>query len=202
MSTATTYPDSPYGFTPVTHQGPYRAADYWQLPEGERLELLRGELVMSPSPHTLHQIVVILLAELFVGISRRSGGFALCSPADVVLSDDTVLQPDILSIAAARRNIVGDRIQGPPDLVIEVISPGAERRDRVEKLDLYAKYGVAEYWIVDPRPRTFDFLLLEGSRYSVVTGVDNRYRSPRAPEVEIDLAGFWAEVAERWPQRW
>jgi Uma2 family endonuclease len=200
MSTATPYFDSFSGFTPVTRQGPHRAADYWRLPEGERVELIRGELITSPAPRTPHQVVVVLLTELFSGISRKSGGFALCSPADVVLSDDTILQPDVLYVAAARRRIVGDRIQGPPDLVIEVISDGAERRDRVEKLDLYAKYDVAEYWIVDPRPRTFDFFLLEAGRYVVTTGVDNRYQSPRLPEVQIDLAAFWAEVAERWPQ--
>lgn len=200
MSTTTPYFDSFSGFTPVTRLGPYRAADYWQLPEGERVELIRGQFVMSPAPRTLHQVVVLLLAELFSGISRKSGGFALCSPADVVLSDDTILQPDVLYVAAARRRIVGDRIQGPPDVVIEVTSDGAERRDRVEKLDLYAKYGVAEYWIVDPRPRTFSFFLLEERRYVVATGVDNRYQSPRLPEVEIDLATFWAEVAQRWPQ--
>jgi Uma2 family endonuclease len=188
------------GFSPVSMIGPYRAADYWKLPEGEPVELIRGELVMSPAPKSSHQIVVVLLTELFSGISRKSGGFALCAPSDVILSDDTILQPDVLYVAKERRGIVGDRINGAPDLVIEVLSAGAERRDRVAKLDAYARYEVPEFWIVDYRARIIDFLLLEGGRYSMMKAADNRYESPRLPEVQIDLATFWKEVAERLPQ--
>mgnify|MGYP003547998936 CR=1 FL=1 len=188
------------GFSPVSTLGPYRAADYWKLPEGEPVELIRGELVMSPAPRSSHQIVVVLLTELFSGISRKSGGFALCAPSDVILSDDTILQPDVFYIAKDRRNIVGDRIDGAPDLVIEVLSSGAERRDRVAKLDAYARCGVPEYWMVDYTTRVIDFLLLEDDRYAMLKAADDRYHSPRLPEVAIDLATFWKEVAERLPQ--
>lgn len=117
---------------------------------------------------------------------------------DVVLSDNTIVQPDLLYIAASRRGIVGDRVQGPPDLAIEILSEGAERRDRVDKLALYARYGVAEYWIVDPRAQSIEFLLLgDEGRYVVHTGVDKRYQSPRLAEIAIDLAALWQEVAAR-----
>jgi len=187
------------GFSPTSGRGPYRAADYWALPEGEPVELMRGELVMSPAPRTWHQTVVVLLTELFSGIARRSGGIAFCAPTDVVLSDDTILQPDILYIAKDRRHIISERVNGPPDLVIEVLSEGAERRDRVAKLDLYATYGVAEFWIVDPKARHIEFLLLENGRYMVTQAAAGRYQSPRMPEIEIDLAVFWQEVADRLP---
>lgn len=187
------------GFSPIAELGPYRADDYWRLPEGEPVELIRGELVMSPAPKSSHQIIVVLLTELFSGISRKSGGFALCAPSDVVLSDDTILQPDVFYIAKERRSIIGDRINGAPDLVIEVLSTGAERRDRVAKLDAYARHGVPEFWIVDQRARVIDFLILHNGRYVMMKSADNRYQSSRLPEVEIDLATFWREVAERLP---
>jgi Uma2 family endonuclease len=198
MSTAAdSYQPIP-GFTPVSTLGPHRAADYWALPEGERVELILGELLVSPAPKTLHQIVVGRLFARLQSAELQGGGLALLAPADVVLSDDAILQPDLLYVSAGRRRIVGERVQGPPDLVIEVISEGAERRDRVDKLALYARYGVAEYWIVDPRAQSIEFLLLgDEGRYVVHTGVDNRYQSPRLAEIAIDLAALWQEVAAR-----
>ena len=81
---------------------------------------------------------------------NKADGLMFVSPMDVILSDDTILQPDLLYIAKDRRGIVGERVMGAPDLVIEILSPGSDKRDRTEKLDLYTKYGVAEYWIVSP----------------------------------------------------
>lgn len=187
------------GFSPIAKLGPYRAKDYQQLPEGAPVELLRGELIMSPSPRTSHQIVVLLLAEHFLRISRRSGGAAFCAPMDVIFSDDTILQPDVLYIAKERRKIIGDWINASPDVVVEVLSKGAERRDRVAKLDAYAMYAVPEYWIVDHLAQTIDFLLLENGRYAMMSTANDRYQSPRLSEVQIDVAAFWKEVAERLP---
>ncbi len=198
MSTATFHFESFDQFSPFSDVGPYRAADYWQLPEGAPIELIRGRFVMSPSPVPLHQIVLLLLAEHFLNIARKSGGIALFAPMDVVLSDDTILQPDLLYVAPHRRTIIKQRVEGPPDLVIEIIS-GTSRRDRVEKLDLYARYEVGEYWIVDPEAQLFDFLVNEGGRFVVNSPVADRYQSPLLPEVEIQLADFWREVDERLP---
>jgi Uma2 family endonuclease len=187
------------GFSPVSTLGPYRAADYWKLPEGERVELIRGELVMSPAPRTSHQIIIGQLFAIFQKAETKGGGLSILSPADVVLSDDTILQPDLLYVSKERRGIIGDRVNGPPDIVVEVVSPKAERRDRVQKLDVYAQYGIPEYWIVDYSARMIDFLLLENGRYAMLKAADDRYQSPRLPEVAIDLATFWKEVAERLP---
>lgn len=187
------------GFSPKIGSGPYRAKDYWELPEGAPVELIRGELVMSPAPRTVHQVVVVLLAEMFSVISRTAGGITLVAPADVVLSDSTIVQPDLLYVAKERRSIVGNRVNGSPDLVIEVISEGSERRDRIEKFATYAEYGVPEYWIVDQAAQWIEFLILKDGAYVVKQPAEGRYQSPRLPEVEIDLANFWKEVAERLP---
>jgi Uma2 family endonuclease len=188
------------GFAPVSQLGPYRAADYWKLPEGAPVELIRGDFVMSPAPRTSHQIIVGELNAILREAERRGGGLTIPSPTDVILSDHTILQPDALYIAKNRRQIVGDRVNGPPDLAIEVLSPGAERRDRVQKLDLYAQYGVAEFWIVDPQAKHIEFFLLEKDKYTIMQGAAGRYQSPRLPEVEIDLPTFWREVDERLPR--
>jgi Uma2 family endonuclease len=112
---------------------------------------------------------------------------------DVILSDDTILQPDLLYVAHTRRDIIRQRVYGPPDLVVEIISASA-RRDRVEKLDLYAKHGVAEYWIIDPQSQHIEFLLNEGGKFVVQSPAQDRYQSPRLPEVELNIAEFWREV--------
>lgn len=187
------------GFSPSARCGPYRAQDYWELPEGAPVELIRGELVVSPAPRSSHQTIVVLLAELFSAISRQSGGTTLIAPADVVLSDSTIVQPDLLYVAKERRSIVANRVNGPPDLVVEVISEGSERRDRIEKFATYARYEVPEYWIIDQSAQWIEFLILKDGEYVVTQPTEGRYQSPRLPEVGIDLANFWKEVSERLP---
>jgi Uma2 family endonuclease len=197
MSTDAVHYETLTGFTPPSTLGPYRAADYWKLPEGERVELLRGRFVVSPAPNTLHQTLVILLSNLLYEASRRSGGRALPGPTDVVLDDHTILQPDALYIRRERRHIIRERVFGPPDLVIEILSPSNSRRDRIDKLNLYAEYGVAEYWIVDPVERQFDFFVNRGGKFEVQPQHDDRYSSPVCTEIEINLADFWRDVDEQ-----
>ena len=199
MSTVPLHYESFEAFSPFSDLGPYRAADYWNLPEGEPCELMRGRFIMSPSPTPRHQIITALLTELLLIAARQGGGIGLAAPMDVVLSDDTILQPDLLYIAKGRREIVKQRVEGPPDLVIEILSPGTERRDRLAKLDLYARYGVSEYWIVDPAAQLIEFLLNEEGRFVVLSQAKDEFQSPRLPEVKIELAKFWAEVTERLP---
>jgi Uma2 family endonuclease len=182
------------GFTPVSGLGPHRASDYFALPEGEAVELIYGRLTVSPAPTTLHQTVSILLAEILLRIARSTGGRAFAGPVDVVLADHSVVEPDLVYVTKSRRGIIGDRINGSPDLAIEILSPHHIRRDRTDKVALYAESGVSEYWIVDPRERQFDFLVNRGGRFEVQPQRDDRYSSPVMPELVIDLAAFWGEV--------
>lgn len=196
MSTGTPHYESLTGFTPPVALGKYRAVDYWQLPEGEPVELIRGRLVLSPAPRFLHQAISALLTELILNAARQAGGIGAASPVDVILADHTIVQPDLVYISKARRSIVGDRVNGPPDLIIEILSPSNARRDRVDKLSLYAEFGVAEYWIVDPQERQIDFLLLnDHGRYEVQSLASDTYQSPRLPELSLQLTAFWTDVA-------
>jgi Uma2 family endonuclease len=197
MSTDAIHYETLSGFTPPSTLGPYRAADYWNLPEGEPVELIRGRLVASPAPNTIHQTLVILLSNLLFAASRRGGGRVLPGPADVVLDDHTILQPDLLYVRKQRRSILQDRVMGPPDLVVEILSPNNSRRDCVDKLNVHAQYGVAEYWIVDPAERQFDFLVNRDGKFEVQPQQDDRYSSPVCAEIEINLAVFWREFNEQ-----
>ena len=126
--------------------------DYCKTPDDERWELLDGELVMAPTPNTVHQETSgNLLVLLMLFVDRMGIGQVFHAPLDVVLSDTTVVQPDILFVSNERADIITEaNVQGSPDLAVEILSPSTASRDWRIKLDLYAQHGVREYWVVDP----------------------------------------------------
>ena len=144
--------------------------DYAKTSDDERWELLDGELVMVPSPDMPHQRVATDLASLFNVFAKQRGlGSVYAAPADVVLSDNNVVQPDILFISREREHIITHaNVQGPPDLVVEIRSPSTAERDLTVKCRLYAEHGVREYWLVDPDAMTVTVLLLGERGYREV----------------------------------
>ena len=150
----------------------YTYQDYINLPESEekRYELIDGELYMVPSPSTIHQFIqkkLLIAFDQFV--AANDSGTVLGAPLDVVLSNTDVLQPDILFISNGRASIITDQnIQGAPDLVIEIISPGTADRDRTIKRARYAKFGVREYWLVDPQCKTVEVLQASQTGFDTV----------------------------------
>ncbi|HVT19522.1 MAG TPA: Uma2 family endonuclease [Thermoanaerobaculia bacterium] len=178
--------------------GPYRRQDYEALGEEEpRCELILGRFYVSPSPSPLHQIIAIMLSRQFDSIAETTGGIAFAAPLDVNLAEHSVVQPDILYISAQRRTILQRKIEGAPDLLVEILSPGTARRDRGQKMQLYADFGVREYWVVDAQERQIDFLVNQGGHFVVALPSGGTYRSQALPEVSIDLAAFWRRVAKR-----
>ncbi|HVT60772.1 MAG TPA: Uma2 family endonuclease [Thermoanaerobaculia bacterium] len=183
---------------PPADLGPYRRQDYEALGEDEpRCELIFGRFYLSPSPIPLHQLISLILVRLLDPIARAKGGLAFVAPLDVELAAHSVVQPDVIYISAQRRGIIQKRIEGTPDLVVEVLSAGTARRDRGEKLRLYAESGVGEYWVVDPLERQIEFLVNDGGRFVVSVPSGAEYRSQLLPEISLDLASFWREVAEQ-----
>ncbi|HEX9801064.1 MAG TPA: Uma2 family endonuclease [Thermoanaerobaculia bacterium] len=174
--------------------GPWRLADYLALPDEPRCELLRGLLVVTPAPSLRHQLVVGFLFEKLLRYARSIGGRAVVSPVDVVLGDETVLQPDVVLLSPDRLARGGDRITGAPDLVVEVVSPGSARRDRLWKRELYRQTDVREYWVVDPTERVADLQILTEGRFELIPLDGERYRSPTFPGLELDLAALWREL--------
>ena len=162
-------------------------ADYCLTPDDERYELLDGELLMAPAPIESHQIAVMELGTLLhMFVKARGLGQVFSAPYDVVLSETDVVQPDLLFVSNERAHIrTPANIRGAPDLVVEILSPSTASRDWRDKLDLYAEYGVKEYWLVDPDARTVTVLLLEAGAFAEVAryGAGQTLTSPT-------LAGF------------
>jgi Uma2 family endonuclease len=118
---------------------------------------------MAPAPEIGHQRLVVRLYKAIDGIVP--GGEVLIAPVDVYLDENNVLQPDVLWIAPDSRctPVEGKYFQGPPDLVVEILSPGSGHRDKSKKFKLYERFGVREYWIADPVHRLLEvWQLVEG----------------------------------------
>jgi Uma2 family endonuclease len=182
---------------PRSGLGPYRETDYLGLPDEPRCELLYGRLLVTPAPTARHQHLVLNLARVLADCADRQGDRALVSPIDVVLADHSVVQPDVVYVRAAGSSIIRDRVEGAPDLVVEVLSPGTARRDLGEKLRLYAEAGVAEYWIVDPGLQTFEFLVRSDDGFRLRLPDGPAYRSAAIPGLELDLEAFWRSIPIR-----
>jgi Uma2 family endonuclease len=182
---------------PPREVGPYRRADYLALPDEPRHELIYGRLYVSPSPVLLHQIVVTALWRLLDEIAAETGGLVVVAPMDVTLADHSVVQPDVVYVSRERRRVLGERVEGPPSLVVEVLSPGTARRDRGEKLKLYSEFGVDEYWIIDPTERQIEHLVNREGDFVVTLPDGPQYQSTAVPDLSIDIERFWSEVGRR-----
>lgn len=173
--------------------------DYLQLPEGGRYEVLEGDLRMVPAPGERHQAVVgSLHFELVTQVAKPGLGRVYVSPFDVILDEDTVVQPDLLVVLKDRLGIVQpEGVRGTPDLMIEVLSPGtaAAGRDRNIKRRLYGRYGVREYWIVDPEACTVEVTVSRGGALEThnLFGPGSRIESPLLPGLELMVDAVFAE---------
>lgn len=126
--------------------------DFLKLPDdGNRYEIIDGELFVNPSPVPQHQRIVLrILFEFELYFRRHGGGEVFPAPLDVLFDDSNIVEPDILVIKTDRASIVGPKnVQGAPNLVVEVLSDGTRRHDEIRKRKLYDQGGVDEYWIVD-----------------------------------------------------
>lgn len=130
--------------------------DYRKTPEDERYELIDGVLIMVAAPNMAHQRTQRKLGWRMARDVETGGlGEVFFSPCDVVLSEHTTLQPDLIFVSKENAGIITDaNIQGAPDLVVEIISPSSVGTDWVTKRDLYAKHGVKEYLLIHPIDRT------------------------------------------------
>lgn len=152
---------------------------------------------MAPAPEPIHQESGgNLFAELRDFGKRNDAGKAYSAPIDVVLGSlATPVQPDVCFIIKSRLDIVKKkRIEGAPDIIVEVLSPSNWLVDRRTKLELYAKAGVREYWIIDPEARTIELFVLREERYELrgKFGVGETVRSE-------GLAGFEVKVEDICP---
>jgi len=168
-------------------------ADLERWPEdGRRYELYDGEVYVVPSPLVLHQIAAGRLHVALSDYVNEHGGIVLFAPLDIVLTDYDVVQPDLLLFTQERRNLLNLRkvTRVPPDLAIEILSPSTAGNDRGRKMQLLARHGVREYWLVDPEAVAIEVYSLSGNQFSLAgtaTGTD-RVQSPLLPGLALSAA--------------
>ena len=169
-------------------------ADLDSMPEdGNHYELIEGELFVSCAPSLTHQEVVANFIFAFKQYLRENPIGKVWPGPGVIFSDFSGVIPDVIYISNERQKEIatGARVSGAPDLIIEILSPGAEneRRDRHAKRQLYRKYGVKEYWIVDPEKRALQVYRSTKLRLVATLGLRDEITTPLLP-------GFNCKVRE------
>ncbi len=166
--------------------------DYCLLPnDGKRYEIIDGELFVTPSPRRAHQKIVTNLTYYLVDfVKRRALGEIYTAPFDVVFSRYDVVEPDILYVSKSRSSVLTDKnVQGAPDLAVEVLSETTADVDRTTKLKLYARFGVQEYWIVEPVGPTAEIYRQGkgGFEHAASLKADDALTSPLFPGFSLPL---------------
>ena len=164
--------------------------DYAALPDdGKRYEIHDGELSVTPAPMSDHQIVIgNLFMILAPHVKARSLGLVILAPLDVILSNTTIVQPDLVYLDPERLPALHGRgVEGPPTLAIEVLSPTTGTTDRTTKRDLYARYGVPYLWLVDPKVRVIEAYVLRGGEYALAVRAAGGQALDLQPFVDLGL---------------
>lgn len=170
-----------------------RFADLERWPEdGRRYELYDGEVCEVPSPILLHQIVAGRLHVILSGYVREHGGIVLFAPLDIVLTEYDVVQPDLLFFTKERQHLLHpERVtRVPPDLAIEILSPSTAGNDRGRKMQLLARHGVRECWLVDPKAARVEVYGLSGNQFALASTAAGTeiVRSPLLPTLSLQPA--------------
>lgn len=180
----------------ATQTAPVRGWTYEEfarLPDdGNRYEVIAGELYATPAPGSIHQRVLFRLAAMIENFCDEHGvGTMYGAPYDVIFGEGDYLEPDIVFVRRDREDIVEKHgMVGAPDLVVEVLSSSTSRRDRGIKRERYAAYGVPEYWIIDTQAKRVEVLRLTGGdlRRAEMATVFLRWQPiDGGPELVIDV---------------
>ena len=161
--------------------------------DGKRYELVQGDLLVTPSPSPLHQRVSRrLLHQLEHYFHDRSLGEVFYAPIDVILTNNDVLVPDLV-VVSEPRFVTKRGIEGPPLLVVEILSPSTRKVDRGTKAQRYAELGVEHYWIVDPASKRVECHRLSGRAFRPVIDAEREAKlaHPDWDGLVIDLAALW-----------
>lgn len=179
----------------------YTVQDYLAWDDGERWELIGGQIYnMTPAPRLSHQDVVLNFGAELKQSLKGYPCKPYIAPTDVILSDEDVVQPDVFVVCDPKK-MEGDRVEGAPDFIAEVLSPSTAAKDRREKRALYEAHGVKEYWLVDPDARLLERYLLKKGKYglSEVLLPDQTVDLPSLKGVSVRLIDIFGEEAPKKP---
>ena len=173
------------------------AEQYFQLgedPSGTHLELIDGELIVSPSPNRTHAEIIVALVFLLEGRIRQQKSGRIYLDTDVIFTSETVRRPDIAYFGQAKlKQMVGQRLILAPDLAVEILSPSNPEDDRINKFHLYQSHGVGHYWIFDPVAQTAECFEFRNGCYELAaSGKDfDTLSFPPFPDLSIPLKEIW-----------
>ncbi len=146
----------------------YTWDEYRTWPDDQRWEIIGGEaFAMSPSPTSRHQRISMEISDALRRKFRKGPCEVFVAPMDVKLSEEDIVQPDIFVVCDKTQD-KGTHFEGPPKLVVEILSDSTAQNDRLRKSRLYARAGVQEYWIVTPFPEIVEVLSLDGANYRLL----------------------------------
>ena len=145
----------------------YTADDYMMLEEGAPFQLINNELIMSPSPNPFHQFIVTRISKIMLNFLENEKKEAyIAGSMDVVFDENNVFQPDFLYVCEERvGQLIKSRVEGSPDMTIEILSPSNANYDLIQKKEIYEKYGVKEYIIFDPIAKNASLYALKDGVY-------------------------------------
>jgi len=170
--------------------------DYLGLGEESWYQLINGSLIMSPSPSLKHQLIIGEIYKLLDAFAKATNSLAVLSPIDIYLDEKNVFQPDVLLVSEARKKILSNKgLEGAPDLVVEVLSVSNSKYDRYEKREIYHKFGVLEYWIIDPATNSVEVFDLknEPNKPLIYLAQTGSFNSIYFEGLEVDLEGVFRE---------
>jgi Uma2 family endonuclease len=173
--------------------------DFLNFPDdGNRHEIIDGEHYVTPSPNTKHQAVSVSLAAIvWTYLKQHQIGSVFAAPFDVVFSELSVVEPDLLYVSRERSGILTDKhVRGAPDLVVEILSPATRKTDEVTKRKLYERFDVREYWVVDPELDAVKVYRRDGGAFvraaELTAEAGDILTTPLLPELSISLADLFA----------
>ncbi|MBL8910809.1 MAG: Uma2 family endonuclease [Archangium sp.] len=177
---------------------PLTYEDYALLPaDGRRWELMGGDFHVSPAPTCWHQAVVAQLVFQFMTAFQDGSARVFPSPIDVILDDTNTVQPDVVVVGAQHRHLISRRgIEGAPDLVVEVISPDYAAKDQVLKRHLFERFGISEYWLINPEDRSFVALGLRDGKYVELATLrgSGTFTSLTFPQLRVQLERLLRDI--------
>jgi len=180
------------------HEKVWTYDDYLQLPnDGNRYEIIEGVLYVSPVPWTPHQVLSRRLQFAFYELERQGFGYIYDAPTGLMLDGGTTVEPDLIYLRADQRSQIKRKyILGAPHLIVEVLSPGTARLDRVKKLRLYSKNQIPHYWLLDPESKVLEVMKLVGSHYRMEATLESgdSYESDDFPGLKLNLSELFEDI--------
>lgn len=165
--------------------------DYWNLPDGQRAELIDGQLYDMAPPNRIHQELVMGLGAVLLNHIRQKQKTCKVYPAPFAVNLDAQnqnwVEPDI-SVICDPDKLTERGCEGAPDLIIEIVSPGSRKMDYMTKHYLYSNAGVREYWIVDPAKEHTTIYRFEHDDAPVIIPFDQTFQAGICPELDITIA--------------